>query len=149
MTIDRHRPGPRFRRGFTLAEATLAMVLLGLAATGILLPFSGGAAVQAEGMHRTLGAMLANDLMERIAGTPFGDIVTRYGDHLEPQGQVEDAGETPYTDPMYANFSREAKCKYVYTSQQGGEVAPNFILATVRVAYLGRDVATVHRLISE
>ncbi len=135
------------RRGFTLAEATLAMVLLGLAATGILLPFSGGAAVQAEGQHRTLGAMLANDLVERIVDTPFAGILAAYENHVELQGQVQDAGGLPYTDSIYANFSREATCKYVYTSQQSGDAAPNFILATVRVAYLGRNVATVHRLI--
>ncbi len=149
MTTDRLRLRRAVRPGFTLAEATLAMVLLGLAAAGILLPFSGGATVQAEGRHRTLGAMLANDLMERIVDTPFTDILAAYGSHIELQGQVENAGGLPYTDSIYANFSREATCTYVHTSQQSGEAAPNFILATVRVAYLGRDVATVQRLISQ
>ncbi len=149
MPIDRPRRIRLVRPGFTLAEATLAMVLLGVAAAGVLLPFSGGATVQAEGLHRTLGALLANDLVERIVATPFDEIVTKYGTHVEAQGQVEDASGTPYTDSMYANFGREASCDYVLTSQQSGVVPATFILATVRVTYQGRTVATIQRLISE
>jgi prepilin-type N-terminal cleavage/methylation domain-containing protein len=137
------------RRGFTLAEATLALVLLGIAAAGVLLPFSGGAAAQAEGVRRTLGAMLANDLVERIVNTPFDDIVTKYGNHVESEGEIEDGSGTPYTDSMYAGFSREAKCELVDVPPQSGDAEPNFILATVRVAYRGRDVATINRLIGE
>jgi Tfp pilus assembly protein PilV len=149
MTTDPNRRSIAVRRGFTLAEATLATVLLGMAAAGVLLPFAGGASVQAEGVRRTLGTMLANDLIERIANTPFDQIVGLYGTHVESQGQIEDASGTLYTDSMYADFSREAKCEYVRTSQQSDEVEPTFILATVRVACRGRNVATIYRLISK
>jgi len=54
------------RKGFTLAEAMIATVVLGIAAAGLLLPFTSGAAVRVEGMRRTLGAKLAADLMEEI-----------------------------------------------------------------------------------
>ena len=53
----------RTNKGFSLAEAVMAVVVLGIAAAGILLPFTSGAAVQAEGVHRTLAAKLAADLM--------------------------------------------------------------------------------------
>ncbi len=149
MATDRPKRVRKVRPGFTLAEATLAMVLLGVAAAGVLVPFSGGASVQAEGLHRTLGALLANDLIERIVATPFDEIVATYGDHVETQGQIEDASGTPYTDSMYAKFGREASCKYVLTSEQSGDVAANFILATVRVTYQERNVATIQRLVSE
>ena len=137
------------RRGFTLAEATLATALLGMAAAGVLLPFAGGAAVQAEGVRRTLGTRLANDLVERIVNTPFDDIVDVYGTHVESQGQVQDATGTPYTDSMYAEYSREATCEYVDVPPQSGDAEPSFILATVRVAHRGRNVATIYRLISK
>jgi len=59
------------RRGFTLAEAMMAVVVLGIAAASLLLPFVSGAAVRAEGINRTLAARLASDLMEEIVNTPF------------------------------------------------------------------------------
>ena len=63
----------------------MATVVLGIAAAGVLLPFVSGAAVQAEGAHRTLAAKLASDLMEEFirgasyeydASQPFFIIVT-------------------------------------------------------------------------
>lgn len=130
----------RSRPGFTLLEATLAMVLLGLAAAGVLLPFAHGATAQAEGSHRTLGAMLANDLIERVAATPFDDIVALYN-YSESQGQIKDASGAALTDSTYANFSRQVDC--VWDSTQDF-----FIVATVRVYYKGQEVAAIHRLIS-
>ena len=41
-------------RGFTLAEAMIAVMVLGIAAASVLLPFVSGAAVRAEGINRTL-----------------------------------------------------------------------------------------------
>jgi prepilin-type N-terminal cleavage/methylation domain-containing protein len=144
---QRHRTA---RRGFTLAEATLAMVILGMAAAGVLLPFASGASVQAEGMHRSLGAGLANDLLEQIVATPFKDIVNRYN-YTEPQGQIKDASDTIFTDPIYANYSRDVSCTEVRVPQQRdiATVAPNFILARVRVYYRAEPIVTVYRLISE
>ena len=49
------------RKGFSLAEAMMATVVLSIAAAGVLLPFTSGARVRAEGMRRTLGAKLASD----------------------------------------------------------------------------------------
>lgn len=149
MTTDRRKSGTIARRGFTLAEATLAMVLLGVAAAGVLLPFSGGATVQAEGVGRTLGAILANDLIERIVDTPFDEIVVRYGSRIESEGQVEDASGTRYADSMYAHFSREVTCAEVFVPQETGDFPPNFILATVTVHYQGRPVAAINRLIGK
>lgn len=136
------------RRGFTLAEATLAMVLLGIAAAGVLMPYASGASVQAEGMHRTLGAVLANDLIEQIVATPFDSIVATYN-YTEPQGQLEDSSGTLLTDPMYANFSRTVTCQEVRAAQQSDATAANFILATVDVYYRDRPVASINRLISK
>jgi len=61
----------KHRNGFTLAEAMIATVVLGIAAAGVLLPYTVGAAVRAEGTRRTLAAKLAGDLMEEIVSTPF------------------------------------------------------------------------------
>jgi hypothetical protein len=140
--------GCKNREGFTLAEAVIATVVLGVAAAGVLLPFTSGVAVRAEGEHRTLGAKLASDLMEEIIKTPFDQIVTNYN-YTEPQGQVKDANEVVFTDLSYAKFSREVNCVEVYVPQESGTGEAKFIRATVRVYYKGREIAIINRLISK
>jgi len=136
-------------KGFTLAEAILATVVLGIAAAGVLLPFTSGAMVRAEGMHRTLAARLGGDLMEKIVNTTFDQIVGSYGSYSEAQGQVKDASGVVFTDSNYANFSRDASCAYFYVPQESGAWQAIFIRATVRVYYSGREVAVINRFISK
>ena len=137
------------RKGFSLAEAMLAVVVLGVAAAGVLLPYTSGAKVRAEGLRRTLGAKLANDLMEQIVKTPFENIVSAYDGYSEAQGQVKDVSGTVFTDSNYDSFSRNASCEYVYVPQEGGDKEPEFIRATVRVYYNGAEMVIISRLISK
>jgi len=139
----------RHEKGFTLAEAMMATVVLSIAAAGVLLPFASGARVRAEGVRRTLAAKLASDLMEQIVNTPYDQIVNKYGGYSEPQGQVKDSAGSVFTDPTYANFSRSASCAYVYVPQQGGAYQPNFVRITVRVYYLGRPIVSINRLVAK
>jgi prepilin-type N-terminal cleavage/methylation domain-containing protein len=165
------KTGVRYRtrtRGFTLTEAMLAVTVLGFAAAGVLLPFVSGAAVRAEGMRRTLGAGLAGDLMEQILRLPFhdpqgtnyspgpegGDFdnVDDFHGYAELQGQVKDAAGVVFTDPKYANYSRNVTCVYATVSPQPAQTDPakcNFILVTVQVNCSGKNVATLCRLVSE
>jgi len=145
MTINSTRHCSTGQRGFTLAEAMMATVVLGIAAAGVLLPFTSGAAVRAEGMRRTLAAKLAGDLMEEIVNTPFDEIVDSY----EAEGQIKDAGGAVFTDSNYARLSRSSICDYAHVPQESGSGAFKFILATVRVYYRGKEIATINRLISE
>ena len=132
-------------KGFSLAEAMMATVVLGIAAAGVLLPFVSGMRVQAEGMHRTLGAKLAGDLMEWFINTPFEDIVADGGGYVdEPQGQIRDVSGALFSDsdPAYANFSRGAN--YGYDASQ-----PFFVIVTVWVKYNGNEIASLSRLITK
>ena len=129
-------------KGFTLAEAMIATVILGIAAAGVLMPFTSGLQVRAEGRRRTLAAKLASDLMEQFIDTSFEDIVANGGGYVdEPQGQVKDASEVVFTDLNYANFSRGAR--YEYDASQ-----PFFIIVTVWVKYNGGEIVSLRRLIS-
>ena len=101
----------RDSKAFTLIEAMLAMAILAVAAAGILLPYASGAAVQYEAARRALAAHLASDLIEEIAATPFGGIVSTWNGYTEAEGQVRDASGAILTDPAYANFSRQATCQ--------------------------------------
>ena len=126
----------------------MAMVVLGIAAAGVLLPFTSGASVRAEGQRRTLAAKLAADLMEEVVKTPFGDIVDKYN-HTETQGQVKDSSGAVFTDDNYACFSRTVSCTEVYVPQESQTGAVKFILAIVQVDYNGREIAVINRLISK
>ena len=149
MTVNQTRQCNAKQSGFTLAEAMLATVVLGIAAAGILLPFTSGATVQAEGMRRTLGVKLASDLMQEIVNTPFDQIIAGYGAYSEAEGQIKDAGGVVFTDLNYARFSRNSVCNYVYVPQESGIGVSKFILVTVRVFYSGKEIAVINRLVSE
>ena len=137
------------RQGFTLTEAMMAVVVLGIAAASLLIPFMSGAAVQAEGINRTLAARLAGDLMEEIVHTPFDQIMANYNGYSEPQGQVKDAAGVVFTDPNYTRFSREVFCQYVYVPQESGTESPKYIRVTVQVKYDDRLIAAINRLVSK
>ena len=149
MTIDENKNHNIKRRGFTLAEAMMAVVVLSIAAAGVLLPFSSGATVRAEGMRRTLSAKLASDLTETIINTPYEQIVDTYDGYLEPQGQIKDARGVVFADSNYANFSRSVSCEYVYVPQESRTTSPIYILITVQVQYNGKQMASISRLVSE
>jgi prepilin-type N-terminal cleavage/methylation domain-containing protein len=134
------------RLGFTLPEAVMALVILGMAAAGVLLPFSSGAATQAEGIHRTLAARLASDLMDQIVATPFNTIVSGWNGYAEAEGHVKDAAGVVFSDPLYARFSRDVTCEDVYVPPQTNASAPS-IRVSVRVYDRGRAVVTLNRLI--
>jgi prepilin-type N-terminal cleavage/methylation domain-containing protein len=134
--------------GFSLAEAMMAVVVLGIAAAGLLLPFSSGARLRAEGMYRTLGAKLASHLMEQIVHTPFEQIMD-YDGYTEPEGQLRDAAGQIITDLTYARFSRDVSCDYVYVPQESEGGEPVFVRVTVRVFWNDKDLVTIHRLVSK
>jgi prepilin-type N-terminal cleavage/methylation domain-containing protein len=138
------RSSCRNRKGFSLAEAVIATVVLGIAAAGVLLPFTSGVSVRAEGARRTLAAKLASDLMEEIIRTEFNQIINKYGTHSELQGYIVKDFDTAekFTDPMYANFSRTATCELWNGSDY-------LILVTVKVCYSGKQIAIINRLISK
>lgn len=125
----------------------MATVVLGIAAAGVLLPFTAGAAARAEGGRRMLASTLAADLVEQIIRTDFDGIVADYDGYIESQGHVKDAAGAEFADSRYANFSRSASCEYVYMPEESGAASPRFILVTVSVYYSGKEIATVNRLV--
>jgi prepilin-type N-terminal cleavage/methylation domain-containing protein len=150
MIIERAQHSISGKGGFTLAEAMIAMVVLGMAAAGVLLPFSSGASVQAEGVRSSLAAMLARDLMEEIINTPFDQVAANYN-YTEVQGQVRDSEGNVFADPAYKNFSRKVSCEYVDVPVSPGVFSSGaeFIRVTVEVIYRGRTMATITRLVCE
>ncbi len=136
------------KKGFTLAESLMASVILSITAAGILVPFTTGATMQAEGNHRTLAARLAADLIEEIINESFDQIIAAYN-YTESQGYVKDASGSVFSNFNYAKFSRTVTCSYVYVPQETGATETKFILATVRVSYDDKELMVLNRLIGQ
>ncbi len=130
-------------KGFTLAEAMIATVVLSIATAGVLMPFVAGASIRAEGQRLTFAAKLAADLMEQIISDPQN---SKWISYNELQGQIKDASGNVFTDSVYSQYGRQASCVDGYS---GEDSQPIFIVATVRVSYRGKEIASISRLIAK
>jgi type II secretory pathway pseudopilin PulG len=133
--------------GFTLVEALLALVILMIAAAGLILPFASSAVTSQQGCSQTLAAKLASDRIEQIiADSNYWSA----GSYNESKGQVKNAAGADFTDPMYADFSRGAVCEEVFMPQQDSSFGTaKFIRITVKVYQNGLELAEVTRLKSK
>jgi len=126
----------------TLIEAMIAVVILGFASIAVVLPFTSGATLAAEGSCRTLAANLASDLMERIINTPFDQILPNYGNYQENQGQMIKINGSYFTGNSYSRFSRTSTC----VNWPQDYPIENLLLITVKIYYGGQEIAEVQRL---
>lgn len=119
----------------------MAMVLLSIAAAGVLLPFSNATSVQAEGARQTTAANLASELMEKILATDYTSIISTYNGYSESAGALLDAAGQVRSGSVYTGFSRSASC-------QTAEVAEEDLIAvTVKVFYNGTEKTRVTTLV--
>ena len=126
--------------GFTLIEATIAMVLLAMAAAGILLPFANAVSVQAEGARQTLAANLASEMMEKVLLSEPNDILSSFGGYVETKGAMLDTKGVVLSDSVYAGFSRSV------VSQAVTVKSVPLVNITVSVAYEGNEMTWVTTL---
>ncbi|MGA2915088.1 MAG: prepilin-type N-terminal cleavage/methylation domain-containing protein [Sedimentisphaerales bacterium] len=135
-------------KGFALAEAMIALVILTIAATALILPFASSATVEQQGIKQTIAAKLAGDLVEQILADPnsFSQIGADYDNYAEPNGQIRDANGIIFSGSLYADLSRNADCNYVYMPQQTNFGTQNFLKITVRVYQNGLKLSEITRL---
>ena len=131
----------RKNTGFTMIEATIAMVLLAIAAAGILLPFANAASVQVEGARQTLAANLASELMEIVLLSDPNEILSTYADYTEAEGAMLDTLKNPLTDSVYNGFSRSA------TSQAATVASVPLVAVTVMVDYQDNEMTRITTLV--
>jgi Tfp pilus assembly protein PilV len=133
--------------GFTLIEATFAMVLLAIAAAGILLPFANATSLQIEAARQTTAANLASELLERIQACEYSDIISIYDGYTESQsnGTLVDATGTAHSGTAYSGFSRTANCCLADV----GTLEDILTAVTVTVFFDGREVTKVMTLVGD
>lgn len=119
----------------------MAMVILGVAAAGVFLPFVSAAQVQREAVCQMLAAQLASNLTEQIVSTPFEEIRTRWDVYTEAEGQVKNASGTVFSDSIYSRFARSVLIEPVRINDA------ECLMITVRVDYKGRPIIRLQSLI--
>lgn len=137
--MGRHRT----KTGFTLIEAMIAMTILAIAALGVILPFSNGAASQAEGAHRAIAGKLASDLVEKISATTYANIVSTWNNYSEAMGQVTDSAGSVFADPLYSRFSRSATASVTTL----GTTSVTWV--TVTVHYNGNKILHIKSMVGK
>jgi type II secretory pathway pseudopilin PulG len=131
----------RAGRGFTLLEATFAMVILAAAASGIFLSFATAATLQAEAQHRVLASRLAADMVETIAAADYDQIQINY-----PAGYSQTASEMGNTSDVYANYRCAIIANASVEVDDGGQTV-NLIEVTVAAYYKDMEMTRVTTLI--
>lgn len=137
------------RAGFTLIEALLALMLLGIASASILLPFTAGAAIRRDGLARSMAAGLASEQVEKVLQTPYSQLVSTWNGTDEASGTLKDSQGNTLSGQMYSQMARHTSCSYVYASQQSGTLPPCLVNITVTVTYRGETLASLSRLVAE
>ena len=122
-------------------ESLMAMIILSVAAAGMIVPFSAGAAVQAEGWQRTLAAKLCSDLLEQIIATDFDSIESTWSTYSESAGQIKNSRGVVVTDTAYSRLSRDV----TITDATLGSVTNYWV--TVKVYNSGDEMVKLSTLI--
>jgi prepilin-type N-terminal cleavage/methylation domain-containing protein len=131
----------RAGRGFTLLEATFAMVILAVAASGIFLSFATAASLQSEAHHRVLASRLAADMIETISAASFDQIAANY-----PVGYSQTAAEMGNTGDVYTNYHCAVVANNMVEINDGGQTV-NLIEVTVAAYYRNGEITRVTTLI--
>lgn len=126
----------RKTNGFTLLEVLVAMMLLGIAAAGVGLPFATAAGVQREASVQLTAARLASDKLEQIRTAGYDSAV----DSTEAAGLVKKADGALFTDVFYADFGRTVTCQAATV----GGVEMKWV--TAAVSWDGREITRLSTL---
>ncbi len=148
-------------------EALLASVVLAMAVTAIVMPFTVGAQNEQVDTRRTLAVSLAQELMEEILTKPFFDPdgdsnvgpepgessrqqfdnADDYDGFAEAVGQIKSFDGRVIDGPAAVGLARQASAEYVYVSGQEMSEDPTFVRVVVLVKYRGDTLITLTRLV--
>lgn len=114
----RGRRSSRFRRGFTLIEAAIVTVLIGVGVAAIMQLLAAGTVANAESAKLTTAMGLAGNIRERAVRVDYGDLFASFNDRTF--APPIDATGTALSG--FNNWTQVVDVKYV---------DPNAVTATV------------------
>ena len=146
-----------------MLEALLAAVILAMAITAIVMPFTAAAQNEQVDARQTLAVNLAEDMMEEILAKPFqdpdgdsspgpekGESKRSQFDNIDDyDGLVETGGfgDAVEDQPEANGLSRSVAASYVRLGGQKPDEEPTFIRVSVEVSHNGGGIVQLTRLI--
>jgi len=134
------------RRGLTLLECTLALIIVPMTVAAVAVAIVTGQSQAAEAMRHTRAAMLAEALMEQVLAQPYSDVETYCQAFTESPGSVTDATGTLYPDAMQS-FQRAVLCQQQSVTVTGLSLTVDGLDVTVTVSQNGVTIVTLTRFI--
>ena len=161
-------------RAFTLLEALLAAVVLAIAITAVVMPFTIGMRTQMIEARQSLAVPLAEELMEEILLKPFeepddgddqaeppaafgpdaGEVsrdhfsaIDDYHGYTDPPGTIADPSGDVIEGTAAAGLSRQVTVAYVHVTGQDPGDPPTFMRVVVEVRHESEPLVTLTRLI--
>jgi type II secretory pathway pseudopilin PulG len=119
----RRRVGGRAAHGFTLIEAALATVIIGVGVVAAMQAFGAGTRLNKSAAHMTSAMLLANNIQEVTATLPFHDPIfgrstfgPESGENLAAYNDLDDFENTTFSPPI--DTSRQSISGMSQYSQQ-------------------------------
>lgn len=157
------------RRGFSIAEAMMASMVLAIAVVGVCGPLSAASEQSQVMRERSTALLLARQLMEEIAAKPLldGGLACRLGPESgeSSRGKYDSADDyNGYTDSTSAfktldgqtvqfgavgTFTRQVAVEYRATPSGSASAAGDFGLVTVTVTTPHKQDIKVSRLLTK
>jgi prepilin-type N-terminal cleavage/methylation domain-containing protein len=131
--------GPRCRKGFSLVEILISIILVGLSITALVIASNSFTQANAAGADISTAEFLVEQIRERTAMMSFADIAAlgdqEYPTPIDAHGNLLTA---------LATFSQQVVVAYVNrTDFSTIEVSPtDFLRVTVTVAMNGRPISS-------
>ena len=131
--------GPRCRKGFSLVEILISIILVGLSITALVIASNSFTQANAAGADISTAEFLVEQIRERTAMMSFAEVAAMSDPPYTPP---IDAHRNPLT--ALATFSQQVVVAYVNrTDFSTTAVSPtDFVRVTVTVALNGRPISS-------
>lgn len=133
-----HTPPGTRRRGFTLMETSLAMVIIGVGLLAMLDLIAAGTAANVDGVNETMGMNLAKNVREQMLKSTFAQILAMDNrTHSPPinSGGVALSGFDGWSQVIDIQAVDPANLKLDNVNP-----TPDAVRVTVRVAHNGQQI---------
>lgn len=135
------------RRGYTLIEALVASVLLGVIVLAVMSAVAASQKLSFEGQKQILGAMAADDLMAEIATLPYEQLLLRDG-MSQSVGQAQTLDGQAYPG-LYWSLGRRVKVEEQKIEHKETGIVVRGRRVVVTAFDDRRDVARIETFIAE
>jgi len=142
---------PRLRRrsrgGFTLIEAAIVLVIIGVGVTGLVQLIGAGSMANSNSAELTTGIELANNINEMLQGVPYASLKSTYDDvvYNPPKDALGNDLTANFTGWQQSIDIKYVDPLYVASAVPDSQIEPT-CRVTVAVSHRGQVVYTAEWL---